>query len=46
MIAAMGYAKSSEATIHSMADTMMAHPTLAEAFHEATLDALGRAIHV
>jgi len=46
MIAAMCYAKSSEATVHSMADTMMAHPTLAEAFHEATLDALGRAIHV
>ena len=46
MIAAMGYAKSSEATLQSMAHTMMAHPTMAEAFHEATLDALGRAIHV
>jgi hypothetical protein len=25
---------------------MHAHPTMSEAFHEATLDALGRAIHL
>jgi dihydrolipoamide dehydrogenase len=46
MIAEAGAAMSSEATVHSLATTMHAHPTMAEAFHEATLDALGRAIHV
>jgi dihydrolipoamide dehydrogenase len=46
MIAEACAAKTSEATIHSLAETMHAHPTMAEAFHEATLDALGRAIHL
>jgi dihydrolipoamide dehydrogenase len=46
MIAAACTAKSSEATVDSLAHTMIAHPTMAEAFHEATLDALGRAIHM
>ena len=46
MIAEAGAAMSSEATVHSLATMMHAHPTMAEAFHEATLDALGRAIHV
>jgi dihydrolipoamide dehydrogenase len=45
MIAEACAAKSSEATVHSLAATMHAHPTMSEAFHEATLDALGRAIH-
>ena len=46
MIAEASAAMSSDATVHSLATTMHAHPTMAEAFHEATLDALGRAIHV
>ena len=39
-------AKSSEATAESLAATMHAHPTMSEAFHDATLDALGSAIHM
>jgi len=46
MIAEAGAAKTSEATMHSLAATIHAHPTMSEAFHEATLDALGRAIHM
>jgi len=46
MIAEACAAKTSEATMASLAETMHAHPTMAEAFHEATLDALGRAIHL
>lgn len=46
MIAEACAAKTSEATMHSLATTIHAHPTMAEAFHEATLDALGRAIHL
>jgi len=46
MIAEAVAAKSSDATMHSLATAMHAHPTMAEAFHEATLDALGRAIHL
>ncbi|MHC4930892.1 MAG: dihydrolipoyl dehydrogenase [Planctomycetota bacterium] len=46
MIAEACAAKSSEATVHSLAATMHAHPTMSEAFHEATLDALGRALHL
>ncbi len=46
MIAEACAAKTSEATMQSLAHTMHAHPTMAEAFHEATLDALGRAIHL
>jgi len=46
MIAEAGVAMSAEATVHTLAATMHAHPTMSEAFHEATLDALGRAIHI
>ncbi len=46
MIAEAVAAKSSDATVHSLAEAMHAHPTMSEAFHEATLDALGRAIHM
>ncbi|MFQ5843485.1 MAG: dihydrolipoyl dehydrogenase [Planctomycetota bacterium] len=46
MIAEAGAAKTCEATMHSLAQTIHAHPTMSEAFHEATLDALGRAIHL
>ncbi|MHC4955279.1 MAG: dihydrolipoyl dehydrogenase [Planctomycetota bacterium] len=46
MIAEACAAKSSEATVETLAATMHAHPTMSEAFHEATLDALGRAIHL
>ncbi|MEM8885941.1 MAG: dihydrolipoyl dehydrogenase [Planctomycetota bacterium] len=46
MIAEAGAAISSGATADSLAATMHAHPTMSEAFHEATLDALGRAIHM
>ncbi len=46
MIAEAGAAKSAEATMYSLAETIHAHPTMSEAFHEATLDALGRAIHL
>ncbi|MEE8104521.1 MAG: dihydrolipoyl dehydrogenase [Planctomycetota bacterium] len=46
MIAEAGAAKAAEATVHTLAATMHAHPTMSEAFHEATLDALGRAIHL
>jgi dihydrolipoamide dehydrogenase len=46
MIAEACAAKAAEATMHTLAETMHAHPTMAEAFHEATLDALGRAIHM
>ncbi|MGQ0614077.1 MAG: dihydrolipoyl dehydrogenase [Planctomycetaceae bacterium] len=46
MIAEACAAKAAEATIETLAQTMHAHPTMAEAFHEATLDALGRAIHL
>jgi dihydrolipoamide dehydrogenase len=46
MIAEAGAALTSEATVESLAATIHAHPTMSEAFHEATLDALGRAIHI
>ena len=46
MIAEACVAISSEATVDSLAATMHAHPTMSEAFHEATLDALGRALHL
>ncbi|MDR7578971.1 MAG: dihydrolipoyl dehydrogenase [Armatimonadota bacterium] len=38
--------KSVEATIHEVAAAVHAHPTLAEAIHEAALDALGRVVHL
>ncbi len=39
-------AKSVEATLHELAGAVHAHPTLAEAVHEAALDALGRVLHL
>lgn len=45
LIAEMGLALSLEATIDDIHATIHAHPTLAEAIHEATLDADGHAIH-
>ncbi len=34
------------ALLEDVAGTIHAHPTLSEAFHEATLRGLGRAIHI
>ncbi|MDB4438061.1 dihydrolipoyl dehydrogenase [bacterium] len=45
LISEMGLALSLEATIDDIHATIHAHPTLAEAIHEATLDAEGHAIH-
>ncbi len=45
LIAEMGLAVAMEATIDDIHATIHAHPTLAEAIHEATLDADGHAIH-
>lgn len=45
MIAEVGVAKTLETTYHEIAATVHAHPTLAEALLEATLDAYGTAIH-
>lgn len=46
LISEMGLALSLEATIDDIHATIHAHPTLAEAIHEATLDADGHAIHI
>jgi len=46
LISEMGLAMSLEATAHEIEDTIHAHPTLAEALHEATGDAFGKAIHI
>lgn len=45
MIAAAATAIAHEATLESMADTIHAHPTMAEAMLEAWEDAMGHAIH-
>ncbi len=45
LISEMGLALSLEATVDDIHSTIHAHPTLAEAIHEATLDADGHAIH-
>lgn len=45
LISEMGLALTLEATIDDIHATIHAHPTLAEAIHEATLDADGHAIH-
>ena len=45
LISEMGLAVAMEATIDDIHATIHAHPTLAEAIHEATLDADGHAIH-
>jgi len=46
LIAEFGLGKTLEATVEELALTMHAHPTLAEASLEASLGALGRAIHL
>lgn len=38
-------ARSAEATVFEVGESVHAHPTLSEAFKEAALDALGRVIH-
>ena len=45
LIAEMGLALEMELTTEEIHGTIHAHPTLAEAIHEATLDADGHAIH-
>ena len=45
LIAEMGLALELECTTDEIHGTIHAHPTLAEAIHEATLDADGHAIH-
>ena len=46
LIAEMGLAMNLEATYEDIEATIHAHPTLAEAIHEATADALGHAVHI
>ena len=46
LIAEMGLAITSESTYEDIEATIHAHPTLAEAIHEATSDAFGHAIHI
>ncbi|MHC4080955.1 MAG: dihydrolipoyl dehydrogenase [Planctomycetota bacterium] len=45
LIAEMGMAKGAEATTQDIISTVHAHPTMAEAIHEAVLDTEGRTIH-
>ena len=45
LIAEMAMAKGAEATVADIISTVHAHPTMAEAIHEAVLDTEGRAIH-
>jgi len=45
MIAEAALAVQIGADLHSLADTIHAHPTMAEAFHEAVLDVSNAAIH-
>jgi dihydrolipoamide dehydrogenase len=46
LIAEVGVAMTCEGTAHELARTIHSHPTLPEAVMEATLDALGEAIHI
>lgn len=46
LIEAAVVALDAEATVETVADGMAAHPTLSEALKEASLQALGRAIHL
>lgn len=46
MIAEIGVAKRLESTIEELATTIHAHPTLSEVVGEASLDAMGRVIHI
>ena len=45
LIAEMGLALEMELTTDDIHGTIHAHPTIAEAIHEATLDADGHALH-
>ena len=45
LICEAGFAMAMEASAEDIARTVHAHPTLAEATHEAALAAAGRAIH-
>jgi dihydrolipoamide dehydrogenase len=46
LAAAFGLALEMGATLEDIAGTIHAHPTLGEAFHEATLQALGQGLHI
>jgi len=46
LAAAFGLALEMGATLEDIAGTIHAHPTLGEAFHEATLLALGQGLHI
>jgi dihydrolipoamide dehydrogenase len=46
LIAEFGLGKTLEATVEEVGHTIHAHPTMAEAVMEATLDAMGQAIHL
>jgi dihydrolipoamide dehydrogenase len=46
LVAELTLAKSTEVNAESLAYTVHAHPTFAEAVKEATEDALGHAIHL
>jgi dihydrolipoamide dehydrogenase len=46
LIAEAGLARTLEATVDEIADTVHAHPTLAEALREAALAAAGRALNI
>ncbi len=46
LIAEIALAMNLEATHEEIEATIHAHPTLAEAVHEATSDAFGHAIHI
>ena len=46
MISEMGLAISAELTKDEIENTIHAHPTLAEAIHEATSQAYGHAVHI
>ena len=45
LIAAACLAMKNELTIHELRDSLFAHPTLSEAFHEAVLNIWGESIH-
>lgn len=45
LISSLSIAHSLEATDEALAHTVLPHPTVSEAMHEAVLDALGRVIH-
>ena len=46
MVDKVGIARMLETTYYEILKTIHPHPTLSEANHEATADALGEAIHI